>query len=106
MKKPIVTHRQVRYIVGWTDKHHGTMHQLFVTDSSEYASKWCLRFNALVVKYKKFLEQFEMTWENGMKDVKEEYFSQWYIRWSDIQNIEGASVFPLDYREGCYWDNP
>ena len=40
-----------------------------------------------------------------MSQQEREYFSQWYTRWSDIQNIKGASVLPMDYREECYWNN-
>ena len=94
MKKPIVvTHRQVRYIVGWRDKHNGIMHQIFVTDSIGYATKWCLKFNTLVVKYKKFLEQFEMNYRYGILEKNLE-------RDITLKYVVSGGMLPTIYKRG------
>lgn len=85
------------FIVGYRDKWHGIMHEVFVTTDEVKAIEWCVKFDRILREYKNFLKRFED--ETGSFDMEDDcIFDKWYSRWIDIQDIDSSYKLEIKIR--------
>lgn len=85
------------YLVGWIDKRQEIFHEIFATHDPDKVLKWCEKFSRILKSYKTYLEKY-VEEDTGRNYLKEEHFDEWYIRWSDIQNIKKADFRIIEVR--------
>jgi len=85
----------VRYCGGSYDDWYEV--NVFVTDKKTTATKYVIKFNKMLKKWKKHYNQFESK-ELGMNWIKEEYVEQHFNRWDSLQNINSCYWSEIEFR--------
>lgn len=85
----------IKYSTGSYDDYSENI--IFATTKKSKATKYCMKFNRILKKWKKYYSQYEED-KYGFNWIKEEFVNQYFNRWNSLSKTNKCYYIELAVR--------